>query len=118
MSEFIAIELRLARTLLQLAVTNIDDTNDHDGEGLVIDHASSALEIVRIFLPKASLSETECAYYRNELSYLEGEVQAHPLAAKKSSQIPTSPKQILNRPSAIRSRALRAFAHRRRIRPD
>jgi len=82
MSEFIVFELKLARTLLQLAITDMADPTDTDAEARVIDHAGSALEMVRIFLPRASLPETESAYYQNELSCLEGKLQAHPLAAR------------------------------------
>jgi len=83
MGEFIVNELKLARTLLQLAVTNMADPTDSDGEVRIIDHADSALEMVRIFLPKVNMLRAEYAYYQNELSCLEEEVKAHPLAAKK-----------------------------------
>jgi len=82
MSEFIVFELKLARTLLQLAVTDMGYPTDTDAVARVIDHAGGALEMVRTFLPRASLPETESAYYQNELSCLEEKLQAHPLAAK------------------------------------
>ena len=80
MGEFIVNELKLARTLLQLAVTNMADPTDSDGEVRIIDHAGSALEMVRIFLPEANLPEREKAYYEDELSYLEA--QTHLLATQ------------------------------------
>jgi hypothetical protein len=42
MSEFIVFELKLVRTLLQLAVTDMADPRDPGGEARVIDHAGSA----------------------------------------------------------------------------
>jgi hypothetical protein len=74
--ECITIELKLARTLLALADPDMGDPTDPEGAACVIDHARTALEAVRTFMPKANLSITERAYIESELSYLERKIQA------------------------------------------
>jgi|SRR5579862_8075369 len=73
--EFITIELKLARTLLQLADPGMGDPADPDGEARVIEHAYDALEMVKKFIPKAGLPQGEREYYVEELTRLERELQ-------------------------------------------
>jgi len=84
--ESITIELKLARTLLELAAPDMRDPTDPEGTARVIHHARTVLEAVRTFMPKADLSLAERAYIESELSYLESEFQARGAGEEKASR--------------------------------
>jgi hypothetical protein len=69
--EAITLELKLARTLLELADPDLGDPTDAEGAARVIQHGRTALEAARTFMPSAKLAATELAYLESELTYLE-----------------------------------------------
>jgi len=79
----ITLQIKLAGMLLQMATPDMDDPSDVGGEARVVEHAGHALELVRTLLPGAELADRERAYFESELSRLEKDFNAHPLAKRK-----------------------------------
>ena len=76
--DLINAELELARTMLDIADTEMRVPADPAGAVIAIIRARVALETVRRLLPKLNLSETERASIEHELSDLQAELQTRP----------------------------------------
>ena len=81
--EAISLQIKLARILLQIATPDTDDPSDVRVEARVVEHAGQALQLVRTLLRDAQVADGERAYIESELSQLEKDSNAHPLAKGK-----------------------------------
>ena len=73
--DFINTELELARTMLQIADTEMSFPANPDGAARAINHARVALETAQGLLLKLNLSETERASIEDVLFDLQAELQ-------------------------------------------
>ena len=73
--DFINAELEFARTMLDIADTEMRVPADPAGAAIAIIRARVALETVRRLLPKLDVSEIDRAAIEHELSDLQAELQ-------------------------------------------
>ena len=73
--DFINAELELARTMLQIADTEMTVPADPEGAARAINLARAALETARRLLPRLNLSETKRASIELALVDLQAELQ-------------------------------------------